>query len=268
MPGLRENIRNRLIREPEREPEIDTEFSTLIPPLTADEYSRLEQSIIAEGCRDALILWNNIIIDGHNRYKICKTHNIKYRTETKEFATRNDVIIWMLQNQLARRNLNDFQRIEIIRKSEHMVKAQARERQHGGQGGILHSTARDTLGAMANVSGKTYERATAILDKAPEPVIQAVRHNELSINAGYTVIKLTPKEQSEIAERIENGEKPANVISQIKKRISVDKKKSHNEIILHLPPEDIAQIETLARNSNMDISTLCAMLIHNALQNQ
>ena len=133
MPGLRENIQDKLSREPK----IDAEFSTLIPPLNADEYSRLEQSIIAEGCRDAIVLWNNIIIDGHNRYRICKKHNLPYKTITRDFASRQDVIIWMLQNQLSRRNLTDFQRIEIVRKSENLVKAQAKERQRGGHGGIL-----------------------------------------------------------------------------------------------------------------------------------
>ena len=51
--------------------QIDDEFASLIPPLTADELSRLEQSIIKEGCREAIITWNNIIVDGHNRYHIC-----------------------------------------------------------------------------------------------------------------------------------------------------------------------------------------------------
>ena len=268
MPGLRENIKDKLSREPN----IDTEFSTLIPPLNADEYSRLEQSIIDEGCRDAIILWNNIIIDGHNRYRICKKHNLPYKTITRDFASRQDVIIWMLQNQLSRRNLTDFQRIEIVRKSENLVKAQAVKRQEatrfGSGGGNFATTiekSRDTLGSMAGVSGKTYEHATAILDKAPEAVINAVRLNELSINAGYAVTKLPPEERTEIAERIENGEKPAQAVSQVKKRISA--KQTHG-LTLHLSPEDIAQIKILAQKSNMDISSMCVRLIHEALQTQ
>lgn len=269
MPGLRENIQDKLSREPK----IDAEFSTLIPPLNADEYSRLEQSIIDEGCRDAIILWNNIIIDGHNRYRICKKHNIPYKIITKDFSSRQDVIIWMFQNQLSRRNLTDFQRIEIVRKSENLVKAQAKERQRGGQGGVLlternpeaNSTARDKLGAMAGVSGKTYEHATAILDKAPEAIINAVRLNELSITAGYAVTKLPPEERAEIVERIKNGEKPAQAVSQVKKRISA--KQTHG-LTLHLSPEDIAQIKILAQKSNMDISSMCVRLIHEALQTQ
>ncbi len=72
MPGLRENLMERLSREIV----IDSEFAALIPPLTDDEFNRLEQSILAEGCRDALVLWGNILIDGHNRYRICTKHRL------------------------------------------------------------------------------------------------------------------------------------------------------------------------------------------------
>ena len=68
MPGLRENIENRLLPELT----IDEEFARLIPPLAEDEYKGLEESIITEGCREAIIVWGNIIVDGHNRYRICQ----------------------------------------------------------------------------------------------------------------------------------------------------------------------------------------------------
>lgn len=89
-------------------------------------------------------------------------------------------MLWMMNNQLSRRNLNDFQRVEMVKKCEGAVKAQAEERQKGtrfGGGGKIATTvekSRDTLGALAGVSGKTYEHATALLDNAPEEVIQAV----------------------------------------------------------------------------------------------
>lgn len=111
---------------------IDEEFASLIPPLMEDEYRRLEESILSEGCRDAIVLWGDIIVDGHNRYKICTAHNIEPPTVQKEFASRDDVKLWMLQNQLSRRNLNDFQRIEMVRKCEEAIKTRAKERQLSG----------------------------------------------------------------------------------------------------------------------------------------
>ena len=216
MPRLHDNIEARLTRELI----IDPEFKELIPPLTAKEYSGLEQSIIAEGCREPIITWNNIIIDGHNRYKICKAHNLPYRTTSKEFASRDEVKLWMLKNQLSRRNLNDFQRVEIARKYEEAVKLRAEQRMLAGKSDpsvmLREGRATEELGRMAGVSGSTYEHATAVLDKAPTAVIEAARKKEISINAAYEVTKMEPEKQQEIAERIDSGERASKVISDVR----------------------------------------------------
>ncbi len=207
---------------------IDEEFKQLIPPLTEEEYKGLEASIISEGCRDALIVWGDILIDGHNRYEICTLHNIPYKTIEMNFNSRNEALLWIMRNQLSRRNLNDLQRVELVRKSEDAVKAQAKERQgartdleeHSEKifGKLEGKDSRDELGAMAGVSGITYEHATEVLDKAPEPVVEAARNKELSINAAYEVTKMPQEQQEEIAERIEQGEKPKAVVNEVKKR--------------------------------------------------
>ena len=276
MPGLRENIERRLSREPE----IDQEFAALIPPLTAEEYSGLEQSILSEGCRDAIILWNNIIVDGHNRYRICKAHNIPYRTETKEFASREEVMLWMFQNQLSRRNLNDFQRIEIVHKWEDAVKAQAKERQaeyYGNQyeSGLRENSpevqntgkrATEELGEMAGVSRKTYEHAVEVLDKAPKPVVDAVRKNELSINSAYRVTQMPPEEQKEISKRIEAGEKPRTAVTDVKKENSHKNSKSQKELTRLFTSSEIEQIEILAYAAKTDIDRMIVELVREGLR--
>jgi hypothetical protein len=86
---------------------IDPEFLALIPPLSATERQGLEASILAEGCRDPLIVWEekNILVDGHNRYEICTTHGIGFQVVTRSFPDRASVMDWMIDNQLSRRNL-------------------------------------------------------------------------------------------------------------------------------------------------------------------
>ena len=69
---------------------------------------------LEEGCREPIILWNNTIVDGHNRYRICNQHNIQYKTAQKDFADRDDVKLWIMKNQLARRNLSDIKRISVV----------------------------------------------------------------------------------------------------------------------------------------------------------
>ena len=91
---------------------VDPEFRDLIPPLNEEELKLLEESLVADGCESPLIVWNGVIIDGHNRYAICRKHDIPFSIQEKNFDTREEVMLWMLRNQLGRRNLNNYQRSE------------------------------------------------------------------------------------------------------------------------------------------------------------
>lgn len=196
---------------------IDNEFKSLIPALTDDERRGLEESLKAEGCRDALVLWGDILIDGHNRYEICTKYNISYKTVQKDFDSRNAVKLWMMQNQLSRRNLNDFQRIEITNKCEDAVKEEAKKRMTAGANQYTESpmvilpqgkkgTSRDILGKMAGVSGSTYERAVKVLNEAPQEIVDATRRGEMSINQAYQTVRREEKKQ-EVQKRIEEHAK-------------------------------------------------------------
>ena len=235
---------------------IDAEFESLIPSLTSEEYSGLEASIIAEGCRDALVCWNDILIDGHNRYKICIKYNISFNVIQRDFVNRNEVLLWIMRNQLSRRNLTDFQRVEIVRKCEEAIKAQARERQFatqfGGGGNISTpiGKSRDELGKMAGVSGKTYEHAAEVIDEAPESVIEATRKNELSINSAYEVVKMPFEEQQEISTRIENGENPKSVVKEVLKRPHVSYNSGNSE--WYTPAEYIELAHEVMGNIDLD----------------
>lgn len=88
---------------------IDKEFQSLLLPLTPDEYQQLKQNIIEDGCREPLVIWNNIIVDGHNRYQICTHNDIPFTTVSKDFADREAVKDWIDSNQLGRRNLSPDQ---------------------------------------------------------------------------------------------------------------------------------------------------------------
>src|SRR5690349_11873055 len=85
---------------------IDKEFAALIPALSTDELAQLERSLLAEGCRDPLIVWKgkNILLDGHNRLSICRRHNLPFKVEALEFLDREAAEAFILKNQLGRRN--------------------------------------------------------------------------------------------------------------------------------------------------------------------
>jgi len=92
--------------------EINEELKNLIPKLKTDEFEQLRDNIKTEGCRDPLVLWHNvrenkyILIDGHNRYKICTDLNIDFEIKVLYFDYLHDVKAWMYKCQLGRRNLS------------------------------------------------------------------------------------------------------------------------------------------------------------------
>ena len=97
---------------------IDPEFKNLIPPMKPEEFQGLIESITKYGYDDLypIVIWNNIIIDGHNRYLICKELNIDFSVSEKEFDNRVEVIYWIINNQLNRRSMTNEQRNYLIGK--------------------------------------------------------------------------------------------------------------------------------------------------------
>jgi len=95
---------------------IDEEFESVIPPLDDEEYKFLKESILQDGeVFHPIVVWNNIIVDGHHRYKILQEHpEIKYRITERVFENRYDAISWICLNQLGRRNLSSIQKTILI----------------------------------------------------------------------------------------------------------------------------------------------------------
>jgi len=88
---------------------VDRDFQFLLPKLDARGYSDLESDILKNGIRKPLVLWGNILIDGYKRFRIAQKHNIPFETVKMEFGSRDDVIIWIIRNQVTRSNLTPYQ---------------------------------------------------------------------------------------------------------------------------------------------------------------
>jgi len=101
---------------------IDPEFKQLIPPLLQTERKQLEENILRDGCREPIALWGNTIIDGHNRYEICRKHNLPFDTVQVSINNREEAIAWICANQLGKRNISDESRRYLIGKRYAMEK--------------------------------------------------------------------------------------------------------------------------------------------------
>ena len=200
--------------------QIDPEFKALIPPLAPDERSQLEANILADGVRDPLVLWGDVLIDGHNRYAICEAHDLPFETVQLEFETRTEARIWIRNNQFGRRNLSAAWRIELELGNKQDLKEIGKKSQ-GARTDILskddkrldapkHDT-RKEIAKAAGVSTGQVGMAEVVRAKAPALWEQA-KNQEISIGTAYKQIKKEEKKderQKEIQKQkdaIESGE--------------------------------------------------------------
>lgn len=178
---------------------IDDEFRALIPPQSPEENTALEESILADGCRDALVVWKeqNILIDGHNRHEICIRHSLPYEVRDKSFESREDVIAWMVHNQLARRNISTFVRSELVGRLKSAIEAKAKANLATSTGGanpqpLKNSTkaekpahTRKQMAQLADTSEDTIRKVEAIVKDAPAPIVERARKEEISIHRAF-----------------------------------------------------------------------------------
>lgn len=192
---------------------VNEELKAYIDPLTPEEYEALEASILAEGCRDALVLWGDVLVDGHNRYGICRKHGLPFQTvQNTRFQSMEDVHLWMIDQHLGRRSLSDFQRgVLALRKreivAERRTQAKAAKAAAAEQAIVASDVAaavatavpaldtREALAKAARISSSQVLMIEKIQKQAAAEVVAAVKAGEISINAAAAVSSLPVEEQ-------------------------------------------------------------------------
>ncbi|MBB3779570.1 polyhydroxyalkanoate synthesis regulator phasin [Xanthomonas arboricola] len=213
---------------------VKEELKAYIDPLTPDEHEALERSLLAEGCRDALVLWGDVLVDGHNRYGICQKHGLPFQTvQNPRFQSMQDVQLWMIEQHLGRRSVSDFQRgVLALRKREILAARQRSQRDADAAAeapavadddqpaaGIDHGTvqtaadsdsppweetstpvSRAELAREARLSNNQVVMIERIHKQAAPEVVQAVKAGEISISAAAAVATLSEDEQRAAAQ--------------------------------------------------------------------
>jgi hypothetical protein len=211
---------------------VNEELRAYIDPLTPDEHAALERSILAEGCRDALVLWGDVLVDGHNRYGICQKLGLPFQTvQNTRFQSMEDVHLWMIDQHLGRRSVSDFQRgVLALRKREIVAARRARFLENAAQakppltadaGSSVPpgSTApadlpwegessypasaplksREDLARAARLSSAQVALIEKIHQQAGPELVAALKSGEISISAAAAVATLPPEEQKAAA---------------------------------------------------------------------
>lgn len=184
---------------------INKELKDLIPPLSQDEYRLLEESIINEGCRDKLITWNDTIVDGHNRYEICKKNGIPFKTEDRDFENFDAVKVWMIDNQKGRRNLTDGWKWELAQTRKAILEQKGKENLKTNIGdnqrlsiidkGKKHNTREELASELGWSTGKV-AMADKVWKEAKPEVKEKIKSGETSINQAYKEIKKEKKQKN------------------------------------------------------------------------
>lgn len=185
---------------------IDPKLKAYIRPLSEDEYKNLEASITRDGCRDALVVWDGILIDGHNRYEICSTHGIEFDTVEMDFKNIDEAKEWMLLNQLGRRNLSDYDRTVLAFALEELYASRGKENMAaGGKGSaMLHNLKKvDTLQSIADVakvSRRQVAKVKKIQAEATEDVKKDLAEGKITINKAHKIISPSKAKTNEPVE--------------------------------------------------------------------
>jgi hypothetical protein len=199
---------------------VQEDLKSYIDPLTQDEYDALERSLLAEGCRDALVLWGDILVDGHNRFGICQKHGLPYNTvQNTRFRGIDDVHLWMIDQHLGRRSVSDFQRgvlalrkKEIVEERQAAAKAAAKDAHMRAE--VLGEAepvspidgnpaaaaepplkSREAVAKAARLTAGQVTMIEKIQKQAAPELVAAVRAGTISLNAAAAVAGLPMDEQ-------------------------------------------------------------------------
>ncbi|RST51869.1 plasmid replication/partition related protein [Variovorax sp. MHTC-1] len=187
---------------------VNEELRTYIDPLTPEEHEALERSILAEGCRDALVLWGDVLVDGHNRYGICQKHGLPFQTvQNARFQTMEDVHLWMIDQHLGRRSVSDFLRgVLALRKKEIVAERQARMSTAAAPAEAeapaeapASLNSREAVAKAARISSSQVVMIEKIRKQAAPELVAAVKSGTISINAAAAVATLPAEEQAAAA---------------------------------------------------------------------
>jgi len=236
---------------------VDPEFAALIPPLSQTELDLLEESLKREGLREDLLVWKemNILLDGHNRRRLCQKNGIEPRVKYLSFPDREAARAFVVRTQLARRNLSreaeSYLRGKRYLDSRHQgarstsgqsdPKSQEGARSTSGQSDPKRMS--EGLAQEFKVSEKTIRRDASFAlavdgivkncgDKAKQHVLS--RGSRLHRNQVIRLAKMKPKEQQEFFDQLTKTGKPP-------------KAKRKRTATMVLPTEPKALVDTLRR---------------------
>lgn len=131
-----------------------------------------------------IVLWDcdrPVVIDGHSRLRAARKAGVfNIPTVRRKFADEAAALQYAIGCQQNRRNMRDADILRCITELKILTKPDCAEEKIHVLG---HST--QTMAALLGISTRKVQRGKAVLRRAPEDVIAAVKAGEITINRAY-----------------------------------------------------------------------------------
>ena len=203
----------------DRTPVVLPEMAELLPPLTGEQLAALEADLLKNGCYSPIIVNEDmVIIDGHNRQRLCEEHGIPYKMAVFSFEDLLEAKRWAIENQRGRRNLEKWELGKIALKLRPDIEAKAKANMSAGGGDQKSEDTKSGLTTLSNpispvstrkelaesvgIGEVTMGKVMQIDEHAPSAVKEALDSGDLSINQGYNITRQVqdlPEEEREEA---------------------------------------------------------------------
>ncbi len=209
---------------------LNPEYEKLLPRMSEDEFAELKASIQSEGQHYPVMVNEDLeVLDGHHRFRACIELGIEPDFEVRKFDDKLIEKKFVIEANLRRRHLNNFQLVELAVPLLEIEKALAKKRQaQGGKNGRnlqlglasedgepdepeFKAKATEVVAKKAGVSTRTFERGKKILEEASEDEKQKLRDGKSSITHVYSEIVSGANAENKKSEPIVKEETPRDL---------------------------------------------------------
>jgi len=236
-----------------RELRINERFESACPPLSLEEFTRLEELIIKDGVIfNPILIWDDVIIDGHNRFHIAIRHNLTFTTNDIHFESDEEAIIWIKENAISQRNLTDFQKYELTKDIAGLREA-------------LIEKGRENKAHGQTAPGKTLLlQITEALepDETPPPPVTFIDHEAIKVIAEkHDTRKELAKKAGMSTGQFAKAEQVDKMVDEETKELlrkgQTTIGREYQKIKELKPKDDIDTLESLAKSLDRVVSTYC-----------
>ena len=249
----------------------------LIRPLDNDEMAQLKANILSNGCQDSLKIWQTtqkiinsdsatneeqfVLIDGHNRYKICTENNVSFAVSIMKFQSLDDVISWMIDLQLGRRNMS-LNEISYYRGLKYNQEKKIEKTDNFSSTGTSLKTSQK-LAEQYGINEKTIRR-DAEFAKGVESLSQELKRDFLSGNVKVTKKDIEELGKADTREKVSTIEAIKTYIAP-KKDIQVPKVKKVIPLVITNKSERIREKVKNANDFDITVKISGRFLVNNEL---